>query len=276
MELCYVPNLRETAAGLAPMSLRDYLMLPETRALRGLDGPEATLLHARIIQAKPFLHRLYQDFYAEFITAARAGPGGRCVELGSGGGFLKRLLPHVITSDVQPLPDVDEAFSVERMPFANASVQMFFLLGTFHHFPDAAAALREMARCLRPGGQVVMIEPANTPWGRFIYRRFHHEPFDPSGGWSFPSDGPLSGANGALPWIVFCRDRERLARDFPELRLVSVRCHTPLRYLLSGGVSMRCLVPSFSYPLAKAADAVLGLAGALTGMFMTVKLEREK
>jgi hypothetical protein len=34
--------------------------------------------------------------------------------------------------------------------------------------------------------------------------------------WSFPAVGPLSGANGALPWILFERDRARFEREFPQ------------------------------------------------------------
>ncbi|MBK8443443.1 MAG: hypothetical protein IPL35_08515 [Sphingobacteriales bacterium] len=52
-----------------------------------------------------------------------------------------------------------------------------------------------------------MSEPANTAWGRFFYQNFHHEPFQPeAASWEIPSTGPLSGANGALPWIIFKRD----------------------------------------------------------------------
>jgi hypothetical protein len=93
-----------------------------------------------------------------------------------------------------------------------------------------------------------MVEPWVTSWSRFIYRRFHHEPFEPDAqSWEFPSSGPLSGANGALPWIVFDRDRATLAREFPDLAVREVQPLMPLAYLWSGGVGMRSLMPGFAY-----------------------------
>ena len=69
---------------------------------------------------------------------------------------------------------------------------------------DPAGFLAESARCVRAGGALVMIEPWVSRWSRFVYTRFHHEPFDPdSPRWEVPQTGPLSGANGALPWILF-------------------------------------------------------------------------
>ncbi len=67
-----------------------------------------------------------------------------------------------------------------------------------------------------------------------ILRYAHHEPSDPGAReWRFKTTGPLSGANGALTWIVFRRDRERFERQFPELGLERYEPHTPLRYRLS-------------------------------------------
>jgi len=54
----------------------------------------------------------------------------------------------------------------------------------------------------------------------------------------------MSGANQALSWVVFTRDRRRFEREYPELELVVDRPHTHLRYLLSGGVNFRQLIPS--------------------------------
>ncbi|HEX8529344.1 MAG TPA: hypothetical protein VF646_04955, partial [Cytophagales bacterium] len=140
------------------------------------------------------------------------------------------------------------------------------------HIPDSYQFLREAQRILKAGGKVVMVEPANSAWGRFIYRNFHHEPFDPAGGWTIPEAGPMSGANGALPWIVFQRDCRRFEREFPGLTIESIRHHTPLRYLMSGGVSRKSLVPQWSFGLATALEkAGRPLAGWFS-MFQTIQL----
>ena len=59
-----------------------------------------------------------------------------------------------------------------------------------------------------------MIEPWNNPWAKWVYQNLHHEPFDPNAGWTLPASGPLSGANGALPWILFERDRKKFEQHF--------------------------------------------------------------
>lgn len=252
--------------------LRDLLQLPEAAAIESLDAPRATELHQKVIEKKPFLQAIYRDFYREMIEAAGTPEGGVHVELGSGGGFMQTLLPGLVTSDILPLRSTDLCFSVENLPLCDESVDTFFMMNAAHHFPDALRALRELDRCLKPGGKIVMIEPANTPWGRFVYRNFHHEAFEPTGGWTFQSSGPLSGGNGALPWIVFVRDRARLEREIPRLQIEGIRYHTPMRWILSGGFTLRQLVPSSTHGLVRLLEQTVAPLGRWTGMFMTIRV----
>jgi SAM-dependent methyltransferase len=241
-----------------------------------IDDPRRTLQHRDIILSKPFLKRLYQEWYAVFKNAAAQLPPGKLVELGSGGGFLKEMIPEVITSDVLELPGiVDKIFYAENMPFETSSVSGIFMTDVFHHIPDSAAFLKEAVRVLVPGGKIIMTEPANSAWGRFIYKNFHHEPFNPGGNWTIPSAGPMSGANGALPWIVFVRDRKKFEKDYPQLKINSIKYHTPLRYLLSGGVSKKQLVPGFSFSLLKGLENLALLLTKHFSMFMTIEIEKK-
>jgi len=117
-----------------------------------------------------------------------------------------------------------------------------------------------------------MIEPANSLWGRFIYKNFHHEPFDPRGGWSIPATGPLSGANSALPWIVFIRDNQKFCEEYPELKIESIEYINPLTYLLTGGVSRRQFLPDFIFPLVRLIDKILPKISKHLSMFMVIKI----
>ena len=119
------------------------------------------------------------------------------------------------------------------------------MIDVFHHIPDVEQFLREAVRVLKSGGKIVMVEPANTLWGRFIYQNFHHEPFLPDVlDWQLPPGGPLSMANGALPWIVLERDWEQhTSKIFPELNLIKMEVKFPLIYLLSGGLTLPQLLP---------------------------------
>jgi hypothetical protein len=122
-----------------------------------------------------------------------------------------------------------------------------------------------------------MIEPWVSSWSRFVYTRFHHEPFRPEAeDWSFPSVGPLSGANGALPWIVFVRDRKRFEAEFPALAIEEIRPFLPFRYLLSGGVGMRSLMPDFTHSMWKGIERILAPQMHRLAMFAYVSLRRRR
>ena len=259
------------------MALCDLLKLPAARGISDLDDPGTTALHRAIIAKKPFLKRLYADYYAFFRQAVPPPLEGKTmVELGSGGGFIKDVIPNAITSDVLPLAWVDRSFSALEMPFGAETVDAFFMFNVLHHLPDAERFFSELTRCLKPGGAVVMIEPANTCWSRFVYQRFHHERFDPAADWSLAAGGPLSAANDALPWIIFTRDRARFEQRFPQLTIKRVSPHTPLRYVLSGGVSMRQLLPAWMYTPVKAFEWLLTPLHGLLGMYQTIELEKRR
>lgn len=252
-----------------------WLRLPELKDIEDLDDPRTTQRHAQIIKQKKFLRKLYVDCYRQYQDAVALFPDGKYVELGSGGGFVKDIIPSVITSDILFLSNIDLCFSAQNMPFKDDSVDAFFMFNVFHHIKDPGHILKELNRCLCPGGKIVMIEPANTLWGRFIWQHFHHEVFDPSAGWRVAGTGPLSSANGALPWIIFCRDREQFEQQFPSLQINQMRYQMPLRYLISGGVSMRPLLPSISYNIVKGIEFLLSPLNPWIGMFFTIEIQKK-
>ena len=253
----------------------EWLKLPETKNIQDLNVPSATLLHAKVIQKKRFLKKLYIDFYNQFKNSISDNTDTKLlVELGSGGGFIKGIIPNVITSDVINLPNIDKHFSALNMPFENNTVDAYFMFDVLHHINDGWALFKELNRCLKIGGKIIMIEPAKTLWGQFIYQNFHHEPFDPSGGWGLENTGPLSSANSAIPWIIFYRDRLRFEEEFPSLKILKLKPHTPFRYLVGGGISMRQFLPSFTYNVVKGIEMILSPLNRYLGMFLTIEIEK--
>jgi len=237
-----------------------------------LDSPERTLYHREIILHKKFLKKLYEQWYDEFLKEIRNLPNDVFIEIGSGGGFLKELEPRVICTDVLDLPTNDKTFSALDMPFGNRSVGGIFGVNTFHHIGDAEKFLSEVSRVLAKNGKLILIEPANSYWGRFIYKNFHHEPFDENGNWTIRDAGPLSGSNQALPWIVFERDQEIFRERFPNLKIEKITYRNPLLYLLSGGVSYKQLLPDFMYPVINALDRVLPGISKQISMFELIRI----
>lgn len=245
--------------------------------LSHLDLPETSLEHRTIILSKPFLKRIYIDWYTQFKEYSQSlNVSGKVVEIGSGGGFLKDVYPAVITSDIMPLSVCDMQFSAQEMPFENDSLKAIFMLNVLHHIPDAAAFFSEAQRTLCKGGVIYMIEPATTWFSKFIYKNFHHEPFDETvAEWKFDSKGPLSDANGAIPWIVFQRDYKKFQKLFPELELVSFRHHTTFKYLLSGGLSKPNLVPYALFGLITLIEKMFSPLSARTALFQTIIVRKK-
>ena len=239
-----------------------------------LDDPKITVERSEIIKRKFFLKKVYLDFYSIFKRLSKDVPNGKRVEIGSGGGFIKEVIPNCTTSDVMRLPNCDMEFPAEKMTFKDKSISAIYMLNTFHHIKNPQKALSEFSRTLKSGGKVVMIEPFNSIWGGFIYKNFHHETFDTNANWKITKKGNLSSANGALPWIVFYRDRGKFLKIFPELKIVLFAPHTPFRYLLSGGFSLPQILPDFLYPFVLKLEKLLTPANKQLGMFVTIVLKK--
>ena len=241
-----------------------------------LDSPGRTLEHKNIIRSKLFLRKIYIEWYQHFVQEFSHFKDKKIIELGSGGGFIKEIMPGVTCSDIQPISGIDMCFSAQSMPFIEKSVHGICMINTFHHLADAGLFLKEVDRVLADNGKLILIEPANSLWGRFIYKRLHHEVFDPSAGWNLQKDTPLSVANGALPWIVFIRDRERLLKLFPNFKIDRIKYHTPFCYLLSGGMSYKQFVPAWSFVIFKSVDKWLSKVFPQMSMFMTIPISKSE
>jgi SAM-dependent methyltransferase len=253
--------------------LRRLLAHPLTASLQ-VDDPATTALRKQIILSKPFLKAIYDQWYAVLAQELPSGEG-KVLELGSGGGYCARFIPGLITSEIFCCPGVEIVLDAQQLPFAGGLLRAILMTNVLHHLPDVRRFFAEARRCLRPGGKILMIEPWVTPWSSFIYKNFHHEPFHPEAPeWTFAAAGPLSAANVALPWIVFERDRSRFASEFAELSLEQIRPFLPFRYLVSGGVAMRSLMPGFTYPAWAHLERLLKSHMSQLGMFAFISVGR--
>ena len=253
--------------------LTTWLAHPLTRGL-DIDDPRITHLRQRIIQEKSFLRQSYQEWYRA-IAATLPPVHGAVLELGAGGGFMSDLIPELIASELFYCPNIRVVLDGLHLPFAANSLRGILMTNVLHHLPQPRRFFGEATRCVRPGGVVSMIEPWVTPWSRFVYTRLHHEPFQPeTPSWELPASGPLSSANDALPWIIFARDRLKFEQEFPQWQIELIKPIMPFRYLLSGGVSLRALVPGWSFGLWRRMENVLGRWNSQLAMFAQIVLRR--
>ena len=239
-----------------------------------LDDPNASIAHRDIILKKPFLKRLYNDWYLIFIIKSKEIKNGKYLEIGSGGGFLKDVFPEVITSDILTLPNVDLIFTAEEIPFKENELASIVMLNVFHHIPKPHLFLKEAQRTLIKGGKIIMTEPANSSLARFIYKRFHHEPFDEKGQREIKAGNPLSNSNQALPYIYFERDLDLFKKDFPSLKINSIKYHSPFSYIISGGVSRSAMLPFFMYNFVKGIEWLFSPFFKQIGLFCTIEIEK--
>jgi SAM-dependent methyltransferase len=239
------------------------------------DSPSTSLEHGRIILNKPFLRKIYLEWYQDIIIRLQlVKENGRLLELGSGGGFLKSICPEVITSDIMELPNVDMVCNAEMLPFDDCAIAGIVMLNVFHHIPRPFLFLKEAQRTLACGGKIVMIEPANTLFGRFVYTRFHHEPFDAKGKMEITPGNPLSNSNQAFPYIYFKRELALFKENYPALKINEIKYHTPFKYILSGGLSHQSFVPGWSYKFITGVEKMLSPLWRYIGLFCTIEIEK--
>ena len=242
--------------------------------VNSIDDPGRVKELRLLIKRKGFLSQFYSEIYERYrATLNRSPKDGIALELGSGAGFVKEVLPDIVTSDVISYSGVDRKLDACDMPFENEALRAILMFDVFHHIPDVERFLNEAQRCLKPGGRCLIIDPylgwLTTPIFKFI----HHEPFHPEAlDWRFDSKGPLSDANVALAWMVFKRDREKFKKLFPALEIVSISPHSPLRYWFAGGLRSWSLMPSRSFRFMTKIDSMLvGMTPRLAS-FMDIEI----
>ncbi|MEW6248240.1 MAG: methyltransferase domain-containing protein [Nitrospirota bacterium] len=120
------------------------------------------------------------------IQALSIAPGSRVADLGAGGGYFTWRLAEAVGPEGKVYAvDVDETAlrlieqeraqrgvaNVElvratptdaRLPVAG--VDLIFTCNTYHHLPDRTAYFQSLARALRPGGRIAVIEYKDSGW----------------------------------------------------------------------------------------------------------------
>jgi SAM-dependent methyltransferase len=225
------------------------------------------------------LRSLYEGWYTRIRAHLPAPTLGPAVEIGSGPGFAREVLPELRLSDLVRAPWHDyEIDAASRLPFADGEVGALVLFDVLHHLASPVRFFEEAARVLARGGRVVLCEPYVSPLSYPVYRWLHEEslamPVDPfaevvSAAVGRRAKGPSpespTGAppaardpfdsNQAIPTLMFGRaaGRATFARRFPSLEVRAVDRFAGLAYPSSGGFGRAPLLP---FPLWNALAAL--------------------
>src|SRR5439155_25987912 len=113
--------------------LKSLIAHPLTREA-DLDDPRTTALRRRIIASKPFLRRIYRDWYATLVADLPDGQG-RVLELGSGAGFFGEIGSEAFCSEIFLCSGIDVVLDGQRMALADEALRAIVMTDVFHHLP---------------------------------------------------------------------------------------------------------------------------------------------
>jgi SAM-dependent methyltransferase len=242
-------------------SLADLLRDPTIHD-EDINGADRLELHHRMLARKKMLRDVFDDFHLLFNDLDRrflSGEGMR-LEIGAGVAPMRDSYPDVLATDIVYSKRLDKVINAEAMDVSDNSVRTIFGQNCFHHFPHPDRFFLEVLRVLVPGGGVILLEPYYGPIASLLYKRlFRTEGFDKNyPTWETPTSGPMNGANQALSYIVFNRDRIIFEKKYPQMEIMYEEpVSNYLRYLLSGGLNFRQLCPDSVAPLIRGFERCL-------------------
>ncbi len=230
-------------------------------------------------QRKPMLRDVYRDFYRLIASNLNFQIRGSIVELGSGMGHIKEVIPHCITTDLFSNPWLDHQENCYKLSFADSMVSHLILFDVWHHLRYPGTALQEFHRVLAPGGRLILFEPAASWVGRLVYHYFHHEPvairdaitWEAPAGFS-AADADYFAAQGSATRLFWWNEgRDRLQ----GWRLHEVRPITSFDYFSSGGFSGPHLGGRFLHSLMRGLDYICSPFPRAFAARLLVVLEKE-
>jgi ubiquinone/menaquinone biosynthesis C-methylase UbiE len=256
---------------------------PAAAAARG-DREHAAAQHRaeleenrKLLGRKPILERIYRGFYEEIARHVRPG---RTLEIGSGMGLIRRVIPECETSDLFETAGVSRVENAYRLSLPDGALRNVVLLDVFHHLQHPGSVLGELRRVLDPGGRVVLLEPDVSALGLVVYGLLHHEglglrrPIEWLAPPGFDAERApyYTGQGNAHRLFV---GRREVGATLPGFRVVCVRRFAALSYVASGGFRGPQLYPVALLPLVRVLDGLLSLAPGLFSTRLLVVLEKE-
>lgn len=232
--------------------------------------------YREVWRRKPALRAVYHDIYRRLAAACRPG---RTLEVGGGSGNFKDFAPDVVATDVQAAPWLDLVCDAHALPFAAGAFDNIVAFDVLHHLHWPRHFISESQRILRPGGRLLMVEPAITPVSWVFYNYFHDEPVD------LGADPLIEGppererdpydANQAIATLLFDRRRAAFEAAFPDIRVKTRQWFSLFAYPLTGGFRRWSLIPAALVGPLLRLEAVLAPAlGRLMGFRLLLVLER--
>jgi len=227
---------------------------------------------------KPVLQIIYTDFYKLIKQQLNIKDEGITLELGSGPGNIKTVIPNAICSDLFDNPWIDKVENAYKLSFDNQSILNIILFDVFHHLEYPGTVLQELYRVIKPGGRVIIFDPAMSLTGLIVYGLFHHEPLGiyKKIKWNMPEGynpwhTPYYAAQSNVQKVFFSK---RYRKKIGMWNIKHIRKLPYIAYVLSGGYSKPLLLPEKYYSLIRKHESVLECMPGLFGTRALVVLEK--
>jgi SAM-dependent methyltransferase len=205
-------------------------------------------------------------------------PEPKIVELGSGMGHIREVIPNCVTTELFPFPWIDQIENAYKLSFADETVSDLISTDVFHHLKYPGTALNELHRVLRKGGHVILLEPCMSLLGLLVYGVFHSEPiavtkkidwFAPNG-WS-PENMDYYAAQGNATRIFVGKKYRPQLTVWKSIKTIRL---SALAYAASGGYSGPQLYPTGMYSIVKSLGKILDRFPSLFATRLLVVLEK--
>ena len=225
-----------------------------------LDHKKIDYKNRKIYQNKDLIKIIYNNYYKNIKKNIYLSDKKKILELGSGGGNIKKVIKECITSDQFKNKNIDRIENIYKINFKKNSISNIILIDVFHHLQFPSLALKEIHRVLIKNGRIIMVEPAMGFIPRIVYKIFHYEPngFNLRIKWNdIPKKIPLSNqyfAAQSMPWRAFFLKELNLKSKY-SIKLI--KPFSDFAFLLSGGYSYKALYPKILYSLIKLIDKIL-------------------
>ena len=229
-------------------------------------------------EKKPVLRQIYRDFHKTIASYLGQIPG-EIVELGSGIGNIREVIPQAVRTDLFPNPWIDRTEDIYRLSMANDSCANLILFDVFHHLEYPMDALDECRRALKPGGRLLIFDHAMSLAGYLFSRFVHHE----KAGFGKPyflRRGQHAFDREARYYADHANADRVLIRRFDELlvngwRRVTVTKMAAISWMASGGYRGPCLIKNPEHFGWQALERILAFFPGLFALRLLVVLEKK-
>jgi SAM-dependent methyltransferase len=238
------------------------------------------LLNSEHWEKKKLLQKVYYGFYELIKSNADFSLKGNVVELGSGIGKIKDVIPECITTDIFDNPWVDRVENAYKLNFEDKSVSNLILFDVFHHLEFPGNAFAEFHRVLNDNGRIIIFDPCMSVLGLVSYGLLHHEPINITKEISVYAkdrkeveESEYYAAQGNA-YRIF-QKQKKYNTLLSEWNVIKYKKYSAISYLLSGGYSKPQLYPDSMYGIMKIIDSVCNLIPILYATRMLVVLKKK-